>query len=118
MEFNNSAGIITSPPAGSNQAQCFWRVHTSNANASGILLTFDQFILANTLNCSTDHLTIYDGPNEQSPVIGKYCGLMTGETVISNGTSLYLKFYFSSAERLAGFQIQYETVYLGELLTF
>ena len=114
MELNDTAGILISPPVGSGQSQCFWRLRTPVTNDSGILLTFDQFFLEDTPDCSRDHLIIYDGPNDKAPLIGQYCGLLTGETVISNGTVLYLTYNSSPTQPLAGFQIQYKTVHLGK----
>ena len=114
MNLNDTAGILTSPPASSSQSQCFWKLRTQSKNASGILLTFDRFLLPDTPNCSSDYLAIYNGPSSDAPYLGRYCGLMTGETVVSNGTALYLQFYSSSNEPPAGFQIQYESVYLGK----
>ncbi|KAI8772953.1 cub domain-containing protein, partial [Biomphalaria glabrata] len=41
---------------------------------------------------SPDVITVYDGLDESTPVIGQFCGVHNSEEVISTGTTLIVTF--------------------------
>jgi len=58
--------------------------------------TFTEFVLEAQSNCSYDYLRIYDGPSNQSPMIGNFCGTNSPGTVISTSSDGSLTFVFHS----------------------
>lgn len=75
--INNSNGTVTIAPAG----------------AATVELTFLTFNMEAIAGASGDELTIYDGPDTNSPIIGVFDGntLPLGGTVTSTGSSITLK---------------------------
>ena len=57
--------------------------------------------------CSRDYLQI---TNEKNRVFGKYCGHMTGKTVLVSGTSALIEFHSDSNIQNRGFLISFTAV--------
>ncbi|MFN8206367.1 MAG: gliding motility-associated C-terminal domain-containing protein [Bacteroidales bacterium] len=62
----------------------------TSANGSNLLLNFSSF----STQAGSDVLRIYNGPDNQSPLIGQYSGASMPPVIISNGPSLC--FHFTS----------------------
>lgn len=58
-------------------------------------------------SCGYDNLTVYDGPNTSSPVIGVYCNNNIPTTVSSTGSSITLKFHSDPGLELAGYAVNW-----------
>jgi len=43
-------------------------------------------------SCPFDYLTIYDGPDKLSPIVGTYCGQMRNLVIFSTKNMLFLTF--------------------------
>ncbi|XP_072014073.1 scavenger receptor cysteine-rich domain-containing protein DMBT1-like [Amphiura filiformis] len=56
------------------------------------VLIFDGFNLEMSANCSTDSLSIYDGNDEMSPLVGRYCGEEIPVYVAGSGQNMSLVF--------------------------
>ena len=41
---------------------------------SGLLITIYDLNLEDSIDCTHDSLTFYDGDSEESPILGRYCG--------------------------------------------
>ena len=74
--------------------------------ADYIVLTFNSFELEDFY----DYLTIYDGPNTSSPLIGAFSGLTppNGGTITSTGGSITLVFTSDASVVLSGFDVDFE----------
>lgn len=74
--------------------------------ADYIVLTFHSFQLEDFY----DYLSIYDGPNTSSPVIGNYTGsvLPNGGTITSTGGSITLEFTSDISVTMPGFDVDFE----------
>lgn len=73
------------------------------AEATRLSLQFSQF----DLEAAYDSLSLYDGPNTASPLIGKYSGTNTPGTVLSTSNSLTLSFRSDGATNRPGYKAVY-----------
>lgn len=53
--------------------------------------------------CSYDYLEIRDGPTEQSPLIGHFCGYEKPEDIKSSSNKVWMKFASDATINKAGF---------------
>jgi len=74
-----------------------------------VLLRFESFALEDPLSGSTcyDAVTVYDGANNQSPVIGSYCGTERPRDILSSTNHLFIVFQSDSSDNAAGFRAHY-----------
>jgi cubilin len=73
-----------------------------------IKATFSKFGLELTDECELDSLSIYDGSNSQSPLIGKYCGpRLPQELIQSTGPAMFMLFVSDEADSGFGFNISW-----------
>ncbi|HPD96391.1 MAG TPA: C25 family cysteine peptidase [Tenuifilaceae bacterium] len=59
-------------------------------------IKFETFNVESYTNCSYDYFEIFDGPNTQSTLIGKYCGSTLPDEYTSTSTNGELTFLFHS----------------------
>ncbi len=67
-----------------------------------ISVKFTYFGLEDEATCDYDYLKIYNGPTTASPLIGKYCGLNSPDSVVSTHLSGALTFQFHSDGGVTG----------------
>jgi len=70
----------------------------TSSNANRIRFNFQQLVL----ETGVDYLTVYDGPNNSYPIVGRYTGNLAPFSVVASGTS----FTF-------GFNSNYQNTYSG-----
>ncbi|MEE6466793.1 hypothetical protein FKM82_007054 [Ascaphus truei] len=103
---NRSHGILESlnyPNSYSVNQHCNWTVQTTSGNT--INYTFTTFNLEQHLRCDRDYVKLYDGPNNQSRLIGTYCGNELPPPGSTNGTSLHVIFHSDGTNVRNGFQM-------------
>ncbi|MFC5271909.1 PKD domain-containing protein [Adhaeribacter terreus] len=86
MYSNNASGTVVIAPTG----------------ATSVSLTFTAF----QLESCCDYVTIYDGPNTSSPVIGMYNGTFlpnNGAPIVSTGNALTVRFTTDGSAVFSGF---------------
>lgn len=54
-------------------------------------------------NCAYDYLEVRDGANENSPLIGRFCGYDKPEDIKSTSNTLWMKFVSDGTVNKAGF---------------
>ena len=82
-------------------------------SAVHVTLTFNTFDVEAD-NCIYDYMTIYDGPNTTSPLIGKYCNSsIPPSPLTSSGNALTIKFYADGGLELDGFDIDWHCSLVG-----
>ena len=64
-----------------------------------------------SVSFSYDHLTISD---DQSYEYGVYCGLMTGHTVIVNGSYVLIRFHSDDIQQEQGFVLVFTAVVISK----
>ncbi|XP_054878715.1 cubilin isoform X1 [Poeciliopsis prolifica] len=82
---------------------CSWTVQASSGNT--INYTFTAFQLEDTYNCNFDYIKLYNGPNEQAPLIGAFCGTTPPPANSTTGSALTLVFRTDSSIPMPGFQM-------------
>ena len=82
-------------------------------SAVNLTLTFNTFDVEAD-NCIYDYMTIYDGPNNTSPLIGKYCNSsIPPSPLTSSGNAITIKFYADAGLELDGFDIDWNCSLVG-----
>ena len=79
-------------------------------NTGSISLEFVSFELQNGgSTCTTDYLEVYDGPNTNSPLIGKYCGSNPPPASLTSQSGVVtLKFFTNGSVTEPGFRVDWE----------
>lgn len=79
--------------------------------ASTLTVNFNYFDLEAESFCSYDGLSVYDGPNNSSPLIGTYCGgNPPPASITSTGSSIFLSFYSDQSVVGDGFEISWTCI--------
>lgn len=58
-----------------------------------IQLTFEDFEMPSSVNCTESYLSIFDGPTQEDPLLIKHCGngIPLNNTVRSTGNKVYMR---------------------------
>ncbi|XP_017269603.1 cubilin [Kryptolebias marmoratus] len=96
-------------------SQCSWTIQATSGNT--INYTFTAFQLEGSSSyCSYDYIQLYNGPNEQAPLIGKFCGTFPPPANSTTGSTLTMVFRTDSSIFMPGFQMMwYQNGCGGEL---
>ncbi|XP_053186417.1 neuropilin-1a-like [Scomber japonicus] len=111
----NHANYLTSPgyPSAYPPSQnCVW-VMTAPEPGQKILVNFNPHFDLEDRGCKYDYVEVYNGGDEQSPMVGKFCGKIAPSPIISSGTQLLLKFVSDYETHGAGFSVRYEVFKTG-----
>ena len=112
--YNDARNEIASPnfplSYGSNE-YCQWNIQAPSGKQ--IALSFDEFetehASGNADDAKYDHLTIYDGKDNNAQIIGnKFNGTISLSDILSSGNNLHLSFKSNSGYEKKGFQIHYQ----------
>lgn len=107
-EFNFIQGNFEdgSSPIGnySENLSCTWLINP-NDTVNSIRLTFSRFEVH-----PSDKLYIYDGPDENSPLLAELTGSDLPEDIVSTGDKVFVKFVTDGADNARGWEIHYSTL--------
>ncbi|XP_045516085.1 cubilin-like [Pieris brassicae] len=109
--YTADKGEITSPSYNNkylNNLICDYKIQTSPETK--VRLTFRSFNLERSFRCRFDYIVIYDGPNEDSKLIGKFCGNSIPKTYTSSSNSLFIRFKSDQSISSGGFKVAYESI--------
>ncbi|KRZ32162.1 Cubilin [Trichinella pseudospiralis] len=114
FSLSDSGQILTSPNYPEfyeNNQRCNWLVVAKTGRA--IRLQIDILQLEDSANCTKDYLQIYNGPENDSPLLGHYCGSSLSREPLTT-TSNILRVLFVSDELVnaGGFRLTIEEVKL------
>ncbi|KAM4552130.1 CUB domain-containing protein 2 [Odontesthes bonariensis] len=87
------SGVISSPgfpQEYSNNADCSWAIHVSNASV--VTLVFLDFQLENNEGCNFDFVALFDGPTVTHRHLGKYCGADKPPNIVTTSSQLLVVF--------------------------
>ncbi|KAM7390891.1 hypothetical protein PAMA_008881 [Pampus argenteus] len=94
-------------------SQCSWTIQASSGNT--INYTFTAFQLEAS-SCHYDFIKLYNGPNEQAPLIGTFCGYTPPPANSTTSSTLTMVFRTDSSVSMSGFQMMwYQNGCGGEL---
>ncbi|XP_077993791.1 cubilin-like [Glandiceps talaboti] len=112
--LDTNLGIITSPSYPNNypdSASCEWTIQTSSGTTIDFNFTvFD--IQGSAGSCTNDYVQLFDGENDQSPVLGAgpFCGSAAPTDLKSTSNIVFAKFVSDSSTSSTGFVLSYSTV--------
>ncbi|XP_049326908.1 inactive serine protease PAMR1 [Astyanax mexicanus] len=97
--------VLESYPVNS---RCDWTLHVS----SGLTmeLRFTMLSLESDHSCRYDYVEVRDGDNQNSPVIGRYCGDNIPAPVRSSGDSLHIRFVSDGYNNYDGFSATFREI--------
>nr|XP_012228893.1 PREDICTED: bone morphogenetic protein 1-like [Linepithema humile] len=81
--------------------ECVWKL--SVPQDYQVALKFQSFEIENHDNCVYDYVEVRDGHNDDSPLIGVYCGYKVPPDIKSTGNKLLVKFVSDGSVQKAGF---------------
>ncbi|XP_071348805.1 neuropilin-1a-like isoform X1 [Trachinotus anak] len=114
IEIDN-ADYLTSPGypgAYPPSQQCVW-VITAPEPGQKILINFNPHFDLEDRDCKYDYVEVYNGGDELSPMLGKFCGKIAPSPIISSGSQLLIKFVSDYETHGAGFSVRYEVFKTG-----
>ncbi|KAM9844692.1 neuropilin-1a-like [Aulostomus maculatus] len=92
--------------------QCVW-VITAPEPGQKILINFNPHFDLEDRDCKYDYVEVYNGGDEHSPMLGKFCGKIAPSPIISSGSQLLIKFVSDYETHGAGFSVRYEVFKTG-----
>ncbi|XP_029309020.1 neuropilin-1a-like isoform X2 [Cottoperca gobio] len=92
--------------------QCVW-VITAPEPGQKILINFNPHFDLEDRDCKYDFVEVYNGGEELSPMLGKFCGKIAPSPIISSGSQLLIKFVSDYETHGAGFSVRYEVFKTG-----
>lgn len=101
MDENGSLSDGSGANSYSNNAHCSWLIQPPGMNSVTLTLS------ALNTELNKDILTIYDGENNQAPILAKYSGLIKPATISSNQGSMFIEFSSNSSVRGEGWTASY-----------
>ncbi|KAM6918528.1 neuropilin-1a-like [Xenentodon cancila] len=111
----HAADYLTSPGypgAYPPSQQCVW-VITAPEQGQKILINFNPHFDLEDRDCKYDYVEVYNGGDELSAMLGKFCGKIAPSPIISSGTQLLIKFVSDYETHGAGFSVRYEVFKTG-----
>ncbi|XP_053294497.1 neuropilin-1a [Pleuronectes platessa] len=109
------ADYLTSPgyPGAYPPSQaCVW-VITAPEPGQKILINFNPHFDLEDRDCKYDYVEVYNGGDELSPMLGKFCGKIAPSPIVSSGSQLLIKFVSDYETHGAGFSVRYEVFKTG-----
>jgi hypothetical protein len=102
--FYDSGGNLATYSSNANITETF-----TSSTGTCLILTFSSFLT----QAGNDILTIYDGPNTGSPVLGNFSGNTSPGTIISSTSSITFKFTSNATNNKAGWSATIACVSCG-----
>ncbi|XP_017085480.2 dorsal-ventral patterning protein tolloid [Drosophila eugracilis] len=81
--------------------ECVWKITVPDSYQ--VALKFQSFEVENHDSCVYDFVEVRDGPAQDSPLIGVFCGYKPPPNMKSSGNSMYVKFVSDTSVQKAGF---------------
>uniref|UniRef100_A0A8C5MW66 Ovochymase-2 n=1 Tax=Leptobrachium leishanense TaxID=445787 RepID=A0A8C5MW66_9ANUR len=87
---------------------CQWIIFSTSGTQLKLLI--NDLFLEDSTNCTWDYLNVFDGPNNESPLLVSLCGYRTGLTLESSASFLTLHFHSDKSIGNRGFSVHYGEV--------
>jgi hypothetical protein len=92
--FTTETGTITSPKYPSSydsNDDCTYSIEVTGLH--DIQLTFEDFGMPSSLNCTEGYLAIFDGPTQEDPLLIRHCGnnIPTQNPIRSTSNKVYMR---------------------------
>ncbi|XP_040577951.1 cubilin [Lepeophtheirus salmonis] len=99
------------PNSYDKEDDCFWSIETDPGHA--IRLSFTDFDIMPTLNCSEGYVSIYDGDSVLSPLILRHCNQSVPTPLnnfVSSGNKMYIRLKAGGSVSAKGFIANYSRI--------
>ncbi|XP_017661474.1 PREDICTED: tolloid-like protein 1 [Lepidothrix coronata] len=116
QKIHSPNGIITSPnwpDKYPSRKECTWEI--SATPGQRVKLMFNEFEIEQHQECAYDHLEVFDGESEKSPILGRLCGNKIPDPLIATGNKMFLRFISDASVQRKGFQATHSTECGGRL---
>ncbi|XP_037806312.1 dorsal-ventral patterning protein tolloid [Lucilia sericata] len=81
--------------------ECVWKITVPKGYQ--VALKFQSFEVENHDSCVYDFVEVRDGPTQESPLIGVFCGYKPPPNMKSTGDTMYVKFVSDTSVQKPGF---------------
>uniref|UniRef100_A0A3P9L245 CUB domain-containing protein n=1 Tax=Oryzias latipes TaxID=8090 RepID=A0A3P9L245_ORYLA len=71
------------------------------------LQVFNEVDMETHLECAYDHLEIFDGKDDRTPTLGRFCGTKKPAAVVSSSNKMFLRFLSDNSVQKRGFETSY-----------
>merc|ERR1712136_69158 len=88
-----------------NNANCTWQISAPTNKI--VSFKFASFDLEAHGNCQYDYVNVYDGIDTSAPLIGKYCGSVAPDLILSTSNSMTIEFITDDLVTGDGFEASY-----------
>ena len=108
MVMNQTTGVITPPnyPGNyPNYMDCMWTIQLHPAMQ--IALKCDEIALEYQEDCDFDYIEILAGLSSDSPVMGRYCGVLNHSLTFERDGNMSIRFKSDSDKEFHGFRCAY-----------
>ncbi|KAI3374645.1 hypothetical protein L3Q82_021217 [Scortum barcoo] len=112
----HTADYLTSPGypgAYPPSQQCAWVITAPEPGQKILINSQPAHFDLEDRDCKYDYVEVYNGGDEQSPMLGKFCGKIAPSPIISSGSQLLIKFVSDYETHGAGFSVRYEVFKTG-----
>uniref|UniRef100_A0A670Y9X6 Metalloendopeptidase n=1 Tax=Pseudonaja textilis TaxID=8673 RepID=A0A670Y9X6_PSETE len=116
QKIHSPNGIITSPnwpDKYPSRKECSWEISATPGHR--VKIVFIEFEIEQHQECAYDHLEVFDGENEKSPILGRLCGNKIPDPLIATGNKMFLRFVSDASVQRKGFQATHSTECGGRL---
>ncbi|KAH0616082.1 hypothetical protein JD844_026913, partial [Phrynosoma platyrhinos] len=116
QKIHSPNGIITSPnwpDKYPSRKECTWEISATPGHR--IKIVFNEFEIEQHQECAYDHLEVFDGETEKSPILGRLCGNKIPEPLVATGNKMFLRFVSDASVQRKGFQATHSTECGGRL---
>uniref|UniRef100_A0A8C3G5H6 Metalloendopeptidase n=1 Tax=Cyclopterus lumpus TaxID=8103 RepID=A0A8C3G5H6_CYCLU len=113
---NTVSGTMSSPnwpDKYPSKKACTWSLSTTPGHR--IKLVFNEIDMEAHLECTYDHLEIFDGRDSRAPSLGLFCGTKKPSPVVSTGNKMFLRFFSDNSVQKRGFEASYRAECGGSL---
>uniref|UniRef100_A0A8C8DU02 Metalloendopeptidase n=1 Tax=Oryzias sinensis TaxID=183150 RepID=A0A8C8DU02_9TELE len=110
------SGTISSPnwpDRYPSKKACTWSLSTTPGHR--IKIVFNEVDMETHLECAYDHLEIFDGKDDRTPTLGRFCGTKKPAAVVSSSNKMFLRFLSDNSVQKRGFEASYRAECGGNL---
>ncbi|EPY76557.1 tolloid-like protein [Camelus ferus] len=116
QKIHSPSGFITSPnwpDKYPSRKECTWEISATPGHR--VKLAFSEFEIEQHQECAYDHLEVFDGETEESPILGRLCGNKIPEPLVATGNKMFVRFVSDASVQRKGFQATHSTECGGRL---